>query len=80
MKNNTKLVLAVIGVSAIAAYLASKKKQNSTTKGFSGKVGNRLGFADGGYVAKGNLYNNNRRYGMTGQQTFFTSQSEKLNY
>jgi hypothetical protein len=40
----------------------------------------KKGFADGGYVSKGNLYNNNRRYGMTGQQTFFTSQSEKLNY
>jgi len=115
MNKNTKLVLAVIGVSAIAAYLASKKKQNSTTKNYAGTVGDRLGadglvsrfkkawksnkylpqygveatsvrfdakkgFADGGYVVKGDLLNNNMRYGMTGQQTFFTNQSEKLNY
>jgi hypothetical protein len=38
------------------------------------------GFADGGYVVKGDLYNNNMRYGMTGGNTFFTNQSEKLNY
>ena len=89
MNNNTKLVLAVIGVSAIAAYLASKKKQNSTTKNYAGKVGDRVGFADGGYVNKGDMYNNNLRYGtawigdkksMTGQSTFFTNKSEKVNY
>jgi hypothetical protein len=88
MNKNTKLVLAVIGVSAIAAYLASKKKQNST-KNYAGTVGDRLGFADGGYVNKGDMYNNNLRYGtawigkkksMTGQSTFFTNESEKLNY
>ena len=37
-------------------------------------------FADDGYVVKGNLYNNNMRYGMTGQPTFFSNQPEKLNY
>ena len=41
---------------------------------------NFVGFADGGYVVKGDLYNNNMRYGMTGGNTFFTNQSEKLNY
>ena len=47
------------------------------------------GFADGGYVNKGDMYNNNLRFGtgwignkksMTGGNTFFTNQSEKLNY
>jgi len=89
MNKNTKLVLAVIGVSAIAFYLASKKKQNSTTKQFAGTIGNRLGFASGAYVNKGDMYNNNLRFGtgwigdkksMTGAPTFFTNQSEKLNY
>lgn len=89
MNNNTKLVLAVIGVSAIAAYLASKKKQNSTTKNYAGNVGNRLGFASSAYVNKGDMYNNNLRFGtgwignkksMTGAPTFFTNQSEKVNY
>jgi len=89
MNENTKLVLAVIGVSALAYYLATKNKQNSTTKQFAGTIGNRLGFADGGYVNKGNLYNNNLRYGyaigidkksLTGAPTFFTNQPEKLNY
>lgn len=37
-------------------------------------------FADDGFVVKGDLYNNNMRYGMTGGNTFFTNQSEKLNY
>jgi hypothetical protein len=50
---------------------------------------NFLGFADGGYVNKGDMYNNNLRYGtawvgekksLTGGNTFFTNQSEKLNY
>ena len=123
MNNNTKLVLAVIGVSAIAAYIASKKKATNTTKQFAGVMGDRLGadglldrakkawksnkylpqygvsatsvrfdskgFADGGYVNKGDMYNNNQRYGtgwigdkmsLTGAPTFFTNQSEKLNY
>ncbi len=80
MKKNTKLVLAVIGLGAVAYYLYTKNKPVSTTKNYSGKVGDRLGFADGGYVVKGDLYNNNMRYGMTGQQTFFTNESEKLNY
>jgi hypothetical protein len=89
MNNNTKLVLAVIGVSAIAAYLASKNKQNSTTKNYAGNVGNRLGFASSAYVNKGDMYNNNLRFGtgwignkksMTGAPTFFTNKSEKLNY
>ena len=89
MNNNTKLVLAVIGVSAIAAYLASKKKQNSTTKQFAGTMGKRLGFASNAYVNKGDMYNNNLRFGtawigdkksMTGAPTFFTNESEKLNY
>ena len=124
MNKNTKLVLAVIGVSAIAAYIASKKKQNSTTKNYAGTVGDRMGadglvsrfkkawksnkylpqygveatsvrfdakkgFADGGYVNSGDMYNNNLRYGyadgsgnksLTGGNTFFTNQSEKLNY
>ena len=47
------------------------------------------GFADGGYVNKGDMYNNNLRYGtawigekksLTGAPTFFTNESEKLNY
>lgn len=124
MKYNTKLVLAVIGVSAIAAYIASKNKQNSTTKNYAGNVGDRLGadglvsrfkkawksnkylpqygvaatsvrfdskkgFASSAYVNKGDMYNNNLRFGtgwignkksMTGAPTFFTNQSEKLNY
>lgn len=41
---------------------------------------NFVGFADGGYVNKGDLYNRNLRYGMTGQTTFFTNESQKLNY
>jgi hypothetical protein len=49
----------------------------------------KKGFADGGYVNKGDMYNNNLRFGtgwignkksMTGAPTFFTNQSEKLNY
>ena len=48
------------------------KPQNATAK--------RKTFADNGYVVKGNLYNNNMRYGMTGQSTFFTNESEKVNY
>jgi hypothetical protein len=89
MKNNTKLVLAVIGVSAIVAYLASKKKQNSTTKQFAGTVGKRLGFASSAYVNKGDMYNNNLRFGtgwignkksMAGQEEFFSSESERYNY
>jgi len=123
MNKNTKLVLAIIGVSAIAAYLASKKKQNSTSKNYAGTVGDRMGadglvsrfkkawksnkylpqygveatsvrfhsrgFADGGYVNKGDMYNNNLRFGtgwigakksMSGASTFFTNESEKLNY
>jgi len=89
MNKNTKLVLAVIGVSAIAAYLASKKKQNSTTKNYAGTVGDRLGFSSSAYVNKGDMYNNNLRFGtgwigenksMSGASTFFTNESEKLNY
>jgi hypothetical protein len=49
------------------------KKKNFASENF-------VGFADGGYVVKGDLYNNNMRYGMTGGNTFFTNQSEKLNY
>ena len=50
---------------------------------------NFVGFADGGYVNKGDMYNNNLRFGtgwignkksMTGAPTFFTNQSEKVNY
>jgi len=49
----------------------------------------KKGFADGGYVNEGDMYNNNLRFGtgwigdkksMTGAPTFFTNQSEKLNY
>lgn len=88
MKKNTKLALALIGVGAVAYYFYTKKK-STNTKNYSGKVGNRLGFADGGYVNKGDMYNNNLRFGtgwignkksMTGAPTFFTNQSEKLNY
>jgi hypothetical protein len=87
MNKHTKLTLAVIGVGAIAYYIYTQNK--TTKKDFSGKVGNRLGFADGGYVLKGDLYNNNQRYGtawigekksLTGGNTFFTNQPEKLNY
>jgi hypothetical protein len=89
MQKNTKLVLGVIGLSAIAYYLYTKNKPANTTKSYSGNVGDRLGFADGGYVLKGDLYNNNQRYGtawigdkksLTGAPTFFTNQPEKLNY
>ena len=80
MNKNTKLALAVIGVGAVAYYLYTKNKPATTTKNYAGNVGDRLGFADGGYVVKGDLYNRNLRYGMTGQQTFFTNESEKLNY
>jgi hypothetical protein len=80
MNKNTKLALAVIGVGAIAYYLYTKNKPAVTTKSFAGVMGNRLGFADGGYVTKGELYNNNMRYGLTGAKTFFTNESEKLNY
>lgn len=89
MKKNTKLTLAVIGVGAVAYYLYTKNKPTVTTKGFAGVMGNRLGFADGGYVVKGDMYNNNLRYGtawigdkksLTGAPTFFTNQSEKVNY
>jgi hypothetical protein len=88
MNKHTKLTLAVIGVGAVAYYLYTKKK-TATTKNYAGTVGDRVGFADGGYVNKGDMYNNNQRYGtawigkkkgMTGQSTFFTNQSEKLNY
>jgi hypothetical protein len=88
MNKNTKLGLTVIGVGAVAYYLYTKKKQD-TTKSYVGKVGNRVGFADGGYVNKGDMYNNNLRFGtgwiankksMTGAPTFFTNQSEKVNY
>lgn len=79
MKKNTKLVLAVAGVGALAYFLLKKKKA-STTVGYAGNVGKRLGFASNAYVSKGNLYNNNMRYGMTGQPTFFSNQPEKLNY
>jgi hypothetical protein len=89
MNKNTKLALAVIGVGAVAYYLYTKKKSVTTTKQFAGVMGNRLGFADGGYVVKGDMYNNNLRYGtawigdkksLTGAPTFFTNQSEKVNY
>lgn len=89
MNKNTKLALAVIGVGAVAYYLYTKNKSATTTKNYSGKVGDRLGFADGGYVNKGDMYNNNLRFGtawigekksLTGAPTFFTNESEKLNY
>jgi hypothetical protein len=89
MNKNTKLALAVIGVGAVAYYLYTKYKPVPTTKNYAGKVGDRLGFADGGYVNKGDMYNNNLRYGtawigekksMTGAPTFFTNESQKLNY
>jgi hypothetical protein len=84
MKNNVKLALGGIGLAAVAYYIY--KKMNPavslvvTTKNYAGTMGDRLGFADGGYVNKGDLYNRNLRYGMTGQTTFFTNESEKLNY
>ena len=75
MKKNTKLALLAVGVGALAYYMY-KKSKTSTTVGYAGTVGKRLGFADGGYVNKGDLYNNNMRYGMTGQQTFFSKEQE----
>jgi hypothetical protein len=80
MNENTKLILAVIGVSAVAYYLATKNKPAAVTKSYAGEVGDRLGFADGGYVVKSRSYNNNYRYSLTGAPTFFTNEPEKLNY
>jgi hypothetical protein len=49
----------------------------------------KKGFASSAYVNKGDVYNNNLRFGtgwignkksMTGAPTFFTNQSEKVNY
>ena len=86
MNKKTKLALAVIGVGAVAYYLYTKNKP-AVTKNYAGTVGDRLGFADGGYVKKGDMYNNNQRYGtawignkksMTGGSTFFTNEPEKL--
>lgn len=79
MKNNTKLVLAAIGVGAIAYYMYTKMKPK-TTASFASEVGDRLGFADDGYVVKSRSYNNNMRYSLTGDPTFFTNEPEKLNY
>jgi len=83
MNKKTKLALWALGVFAVGFYLYKRMNPSVSpalaTKNYSGQVGDRLR-ADGGYVSKGNLYNNNMRYGMTGQQTFFTSQPEKLNY
>jgi hypothetical protein len=83
MKKNTKLALGGIGLAAVAYYIYKKMNPSvapTVTKNYAGIIGDRLGFADGGYVNKGDLYNNNMRYGMTGQTTFFTNESEKLNY
>lgn len=79
MKKNTKLALVVVGVGAVAYYMYTKMKPK-TTVNYAGNVGDRLGFADGGYVSKSQSYNNNMRYNMTGAPTFFTNQPEKLNY
>lgn len=75
MKKNTKLALLVAGAGVLAYYMYKKSKTNKVS--YSGKVGDRVGFASDGYVAKGNLYNRNRRYGMTGQQTFFSKEQEQ---
>lgn len=88
MKKNTKLTLIVAGLGLLAYYMYKKSKK-ATTVSYAGKVGDRVGFADGGYVKKGDMYNNNQRFGtawigdkksMTGQSTFFTNQSQKVNY
>jgi hypothetical protein len=62
------------------AWKSNKYLPQYGVEATSVKFDAKKGFADGGYVDKGNLYNNNMRYGMTGQQTFFTNESEKLNY
>jgi len=92
MKKNTKLALGGIGLAAVAYYIYKKMNPSvapTVTKNYAGIIGDRLGFADGGYVNKGDMYNNNLRFGtgwignkksMTGQTTFFTNESEKLNY
>jgi hypothetical protein len=87
MKKNVKLALGGIGIAAVVYYIYKKMNPavaivttTPTKTNYSGEVGDRLGFADGGYVDKGDLYNRNLRYGMTGQTTFFTNHSEKLNY
>lgn len=79
MNKKTKLLLTLTGVAAIGYYVYNKSKK-TTTVSYAGNVGDRLGFASDGYVQKGNLYNRNMRYGMTGQKTFFENQPEKLNY
>jgi hypothetical protein len=84
MKKNVKLALGSIAIVAIVYYAYKQMNpaivSTPTKRYYSGPVGDRVGFAAGGYVDKGNLYNRNHRYGMTGQQTFFTNHSEKLNY
>lgn len=56
-------------------------KMKPKTTNYTGNViGDRLGFADGGYVVKSQSYNNNYRYSLTGAPTFFTNEPEKLNY
>jgi hypothetical protein len=80
MNKNTKLALVVIGVGAVAYYMYTKMKPKTTNNYTGNVIGDRLGFADGGYVVKSESYNNNLRMSLTGAPTFFTNESEKLNY
>lgn len=62
-------------VKATKPYLPQVYHPENATSKIKAKA-----FASDAYVTKGELYNNNMRYGMTGQQTFFTNESEKVNY
>jgi hypothetical protein len=92
MTKKTQIVLGLVALGAVGYYLYTKNKSTATTtKNYTGVVGDRLGFAsiNNVHATDGDLYNNNKRYGtawvgdkksMTGQSTFFSNQPEKLNY